>query len=168
MRNVLLSLLLAFIAASCRTAEPVGNESTEKFIADNYTPEDEYSLPPQKGELVEDVDIEGSWIKSSGLDYTSIIFEKKWGGKYTVQFRSGGCLDDWALDREATYEEGVITFNKPVREYASSLFAFYTKMYTVKFRGTIYLVASERVEGFDEDDNPNTFDLWLLTRESDK
>jgi len=168
MKRILSLSLLVFIAASCSRElvyfanQSVSNEVVNESIAKEYKPEKEYHLPPKKGEVVADHELEGTWSSPGGLDYTSIVFQKTSSGKYSVKFSSGGCLADWTLDRQATYEKGIIIFDKPVEEYLPAL---YTKMYTIRFKDNIYLLASERIKDFEEDDDPGTYEMWLLKKD---
>ena len=51
---------------------------------------------------------------------------------YRVEFFTSGCLRRWALERTATYWDGVLTLNRPVREYASKT---YDRLYAVRING---------------------------------
>jgi hypothetical protein len=140
---------------------------------DSYGPDQqqsEYELPPKKGEIVDDVEIEGAWLSwgcfegQPSFEYTSIEFKKISTGNYSVEFCSGGCLSDSKLNRQATYENGVITLNEQVEEYASLP---YTKMYTIRFNDQIYLIASESIKRFESDDDMDYYEMYLLKKKTE-
>ena len=160
MTRVILFLALALVIPSCSMSidelddDLASNEMVKEEIGNDFIPENEYKSLPKKGELIVDVDLEGTWSSPGGFDYTTITFEKMSSEKYSAKFDSGGCLMEWTLDREATYKNGIITFNKAVEEYSSPP---YSMMYTIRFKECIYLIASERIKDFEEDTDPNIF-----------
>ena len=141
------------------------NYLTEEEILEEYRAENEYKLLPSRGEILQDVDLEGSWSSSRGFDFTTIHFGKLINGKRVVKFKSGGCIASWELSRLAQYSNGVITLNRPVKEYMP---AMYTRLYTIRFNEKLYLVASDRVKDFEKDKDMDTVDMWLLKKEEKK
>ena len=143
--------------------EAIITEIVEESIREEFDPAAEYGLPPAKGELVEGVDLEGTWRSRPFFDYTAITFKKQRDGNYSVCFESGGCLQEWVLHRVATYSGSTITLDKPVEEY---LPATYTRMYTIRFNGTVFLIASERIRSFEEGaHDPPRAELSLLRKD---
>jgi len=162
----LFSFLIIVTFSSCGKKDgdideqAIVNCMIEESIAEYYRPENEYQVPPGKGKIVDHIQLEGTWSNPGEFSYTSITFEKRCAGNYGVKFYSGGCEMEWTLDREATYKKGVITFDKPVEEYLPAL---YTRMYTIQFNETVYLLASERIEDFEEENDSNG-ETWLLKK----
>ena len=69
---------------------------------------------------------------------------------------------DWVLYRKATYTGSTVTFDKPVQEYSP---ATYTRMHSIRFKGIVYLIASDRIRNFEEDTNDSdTYEMWLLKK----
>ena len=181
MKIIAAHLVLAVLTSLCLQKESLalgeqGDEAltrveaatrvVEESIRKEFDPKLEYAKPPATGGLVEGVDLQGTWSSPVDLQYTAITFKKQPAGEYSVEFRSGGCLMDWLLHREATYSGSAIAFNKPVHEY---LPATYTRMYTISFKGTVYLIASDRITKFEEDaDDSDVYEMWLLKRRPNK
>ena len=81
-------------------------------------------------------EIAGDWtISGSILDGSSLSIRKKESGGYSVAFSTGGCVGQWDLKREATYEGGVFHLNKPVGEYRPGI---YDTLYAVSVDSNNY------------------------------
>lgn len=162
---VLLAFLMGCQSQRVSYDDPEHVEDEEGWLIGGFDPEKECKAVPTRGELVADVELAGRWSVSRGLDYTSIDFKQKQDGTYDVRFMSGGCMGIRILEREASYAGSMVSFNEPVSEYAP---AIYTRMYTIRFRDTLYLLASARVTTFESMDPDSEFYEWLLLkRETD-
>lgn len=77
----------------------------------------------------------GSWVMPSHFDWSALRIEEQ-GEKLAVHFSTGGCLNEWKLERTAEYQEGVLRLNFPVVEYCPLT---YDTLYPIQIDGTDYL-----------------------------
>lgn len=95
---------------------PQGSVRMERDLA-HWKPEKVWANPFAQ-ELAIDADLSGTWKRPGRMDLAEIQFTSKGNGRYGVEFTSVGCLNGWRLLRTATFKDGVILLNKPVKDYA--------------------------------------------------
>jgi hypothetical protein len=115
----------------------------------------DHRLKKPKATLINpDVDLQGTWVTATRMDYSTLAFEKSAGG-YTVRFVTGGCLGQWKLYRTAMCSHGVITLSAPIRPYRPGT---YQTLYAIKVGGIDYLLPSCDVEQIQNGTVPLFFD----------
>jgi hypothetical protein len=91
---------------------------------------------------VKDAKIAGLWTRWSDFDGCSYEFTSKGNHRYAVRIYTKGCVDSWELKRSASYENGIIQFDKPVQVYTSETF---DRLYPVKSHGLLLLAPPRAV-----------------------
>lgn len=103
----------------------------------------EYSKIPYFAKLVLNIDLEGDWEMSTGFTSTTIHFKKNGKNQYKIFLETSGCLEDFQLERTATFDNGIIVLDKPVEHYEPLI---YRKLYVVFNQGNEYLIPSQNLE----------------------
>jgi hypothetical protein len=67
--------------------------------------------------IVKEADITGQWDSSGWHDGPHLTIMKRADGQYSVVFHARGDLLSWTLKRTASFRNGVLEFNRPVKEY---------------------------------------------------
>ncbi|MFN0138128.1 MAG: hypothetical protein ACKVS9_18645 [Phycisphaerae bacterium] len=112
------------------------------------------------------VAIEGVWIGRTDMDYASMTITRRADNNYDVEFVTGGSLSSWCLKRTASYRDGVLTLDRPVREYCPITFK---SMFTIQVDGKELLLPASTVSEFlpdvDADGNsrPRTIGVSFYT-----
>ena len=118
--------------------------SEEDLELNDWAPGPEQSVAPDEDMRVEKVDISGEWT----YGYRTIFWIRphKDDG-YQVRFHSHSRSRSCNLERTATYEQGVLVLNRPVKEMHGLA---YQRLYTVRIDGRDYLLPSARVMEFQD------------------
>lgn len=74
------------------------------------------------------------------LDVASLVVRPKGPSGYSIALSTAGCLSNWDLEREGEYANGILSLNKPVKEYGSSP---YDTLYAVSVAGADYLISQD-------------------------
>lgn len=167
-RTAVVAVAIAFTAVpkadaiDLKASRDQQSEAAEARLRAGFDAAAEYAVLPARGRLVDGVALQGTWQSPGGYDSTSLTFQSSGQGSYSVQFSTAGCLGAWELSREATYEGSVVQLNLPVLEY---LPGEYTRLYTISYRGEIHLIATARVEMFNEEwGEKSSYKHLLLTK----
>ncbi len=93
-----------------------------------------------KALLVDDnYDISGQWDSKYWHDGVHLTIKPRSDGKYAVIYYARGDLARWTLMRIASFKDGVLTFEKAVKEYAPVM--PYTRFYLLKSPNGIRFVS---------------------------
>ena len=187
-------LLVAILSGSCRslvdqqpvavTTQPASSEPVvrtwpaemelsdviEKRLDDWDPNQSADQLPPQSI-CDSSIDVEGNWLAQSPFDATSMNIRRLDGDGYSIEFSTHGCLSRWKLQRTATYSDGVLKLNRPVRDYPASI---YDHLYAVRVNDEECLLPSSNVHNlikglYDNGDpmiDPIAVEIFTLGRES--
>jgi len=107
--------------SSKSTSCPQLEDSFESFIEKELLTEkcDAANLTPQLAPwLSSHTKIEGQWDSHGWHDGPHLTICKTGSNEYRVTHFARGDLYSFKLERTATFSAGVLTFNKPVKEYA--------------------------------------------------
>ena len=114
---------------------------------ESWQPGPEHALVPPDSIRVQDAELDGLWTDRIGWLHLDI--EKMPDGRYSVSFLSHarcGHSGSVQLERYAKYEDGVVQLDRPVRELNGTT---YTKLFSVRANGEVYLLPAPRVNEFD-------------------
>ncbi|MBI4579102.1 MAG: hypothetical protein HY718_05325 [Planctomycetes bacterium] len=114
---------------------------------DHWQPAARESDRPMDSIRYPEMNIAGNWTLSRGLDYSRLAITKTDDGHYQVSFASGGCLYNYRLKRIGDYSGGVLSLNRPVKEYFP---LSYRTLYAVRIGGQDYLLPSAAVAEVDK------------------
>jgi hypothetical protein len=116
----------------------------EDLELDKWKPGPEHDVLPHNTVGVQDMDVTGQWTyrwrPTFGID-------PRTDGGYSVKFVSNHRCTHCELQRTATYEQGVLTLDRPVKEIAGPT---YQKLYTVRIDGEDCLLPAARSEEFEQ------------------
>lgn len=115
----------------------------EKELA-RWKPEKTWTNPPVE-KLVVKANLEGKWEWRLTLEGSDLFFRRVAKDSYEVELNTGGCLGAWKLLRKATFKQGVISFDRPVREYAGPT---YDRLYVVQVEKVVRLITPENYHDF--------------------
>jgi len=69
--------------------------------------------------------------------------QRRSDGNYDIDFATSGCLSGWQLKRTGSYRDGVLTLDRPVREYCPITFK---TMYAMRVDGKELLLPAPNVD----------------------
>ncbi len=123
-------LMVIFLSASHVRSE--NNSYDLKSIMDNETllinNDKEKELEKSTGDyidlsdklaklIVAEFDIEGQWDSQYWHDGVHLFIQKKENDSFAVYYHARGDLMSWSIKRTATFQNGLLEFNKPISEY---------------------------------------------------
>jgi hypothetical protein len=134
---ILVSLLLPGVDSGIQLSE-------EDLELDKWKPGPEHDVPPHDTVWVEDMDVTGQWT----YRFRTIFWiDPGTDDDYTVKFVSYHRCTHCELGRTATYDHGVLTLDRPVKEVPGPA---YQKLYTVRIDGEDCLLPAARSEEFEQ------------------
>jgi hypothetical protein len=135
--GILASLLLPAVNSGIQINE-------EDLELDKWKPGPEHDVLPHNTVGVQDMDVTGKWTYRWR---TVFEIDSRADGGYTVKFVSSHRCTHCELQRTATYDQGVLTLDRPVKEVPGPA---YQKLYTVRIDGEDFLLPAARSEEFEQ------------------
>ena len=112
------------------------NKEVEQSISD-WKPTASDRAVPDPSLLVSEMNPEGQWAMKAHLAGCWLEIRRIKENKFAVRLDSIGCVGAWGLDRTATFANGTLTFDRPMKDYA---FGVFDRLYAVKVKGVTRLV----------------------------
>jgi hypothetical protein len=144
--EVLVLVAIVGIIVSCflpavNSGVRLGEEDLE---LDKWNPGPEHDVIPHDTVWVEDMDVTGQWT----YRFRTILWiDPGTDGDYTVKFVSYHRCTHCELRRTATYDQGVLMLDRPVKEIPGPA---YQKLYTVRIDGVDCLLPAARSKEFEQ------------------
>lgn len=119
MKNIILASLTLILLASCSEEKRWFDvEVVEEELSKSTTVDPGVNLDDIKEYLTTNYEIEGNWKFQDWHDGVDLTIERISGNQYRITCRAWGDLGtEWILEREGVFENGILTLNKPIKEY---------------------------------------------------